>query len=152
MHLLCAMACCSMHAHRLKAWLDSQTKSSQGAWIYILMPCVGQVGSWIRDQALALCVFAFDLRALHRQVFTPAGRRLLPSLHLSACAAFMSTDGAWRLLVVTTDGNLRLWDLQKLSLVVEASVLSPAQPAGRAHGRCVQWALHRCCAGGREAC
>ena len=116
------------------------------------MTCVGQVGSWIRDQALALCVFAFDLRALHRQVFTPAGRRLLPSLQLSACAAFMSTDGAWRLLVVTTDGDLRVWDLQKLSLVVEASVLpllsqQGGHMEGASNGPCTGAAL-----AGSEAC
>ncbi|KAK9842260.1 hypothetical protein WJX81_003301 [Elliptochloris bilobata] len=65
------------------------------------------------------------------EVYTMAGRLLLPSLHLGACAAFMATDGAWRLLVAGTDGSLRLWDLQKLSLVVEASVLPLLSKPGR---------------------
>ena len=63
------------------------------------------------------------LTTMPGQVFTPAGRRLLPSLHLGARPVFMSADGAWRLLAVAANGDLRLWDLQKLTLVVEASVL-----------------------------
>ncbi len=69
------------------------------------------------------------------QVVSPAGRLLLPALHLGACAAFMATDGGWRLLVVTVDGALRLWDLQKQAVEVEASILPLLSgPAGCVEG------------------
>ncbi len=60
---------------------------------------------------------------------------MLPPLHLGACAAFMATDDAWRLLVVASDGCLRLWNLQKLFLVMEASVLPLlSRPGGQVEG------------------
>ena len=68
-------------------------------------------------------------------MYTTAGRLLLPPLQLGACAAFMAADGAWRLIVVGTDGCLRLWDLQKLLLVIEASVLPLlSKPGGPVDG------------------
>ena len=50
----------------------------------------------------------------------------------------MATDGAWRLLVVGTDGCLRLWNLQKLFLEIETSVLPLLnKPWGQAEGALV---------------
>ena len=68
------------------------------------------------------------------QVYTPAGRRMLPALKLSAAPVSLSSDGAWRLMVVCTDGSLRVWDLQPLTIQLEISLLSlvAATPAGTA--------------------
>ncbi len=68
------------------------------------------------------------------QVYTPAGRRMLPALKLSAPPVSLSSDGAWRLMVVCRDGSLRVWDLQALTTHLEISLLSlvAATPAGTA--------------------
>ncbi len=68
------------------------------------------------------------------QVYTPAGRRMLPALKLSAAPMSLSSDGAWRLMVVCRDGSLRVWDLQALTIQLETSLLSlvAAMPAGTA--------------------
>lgn len=88
-----------------------------------------------------VCLYGVHVHGVTRplwQVYTTAGRLLLPPLHLGACAAFMATDGAWRLLVVGTDGCLRLWNLQELLLEVEASVLPLLnKPGARAEGALV---------------
>lgn len=68
------------------------------------------------------------------QVYTPAGRRMLPALKLSAPPVSLSSDGGWRLMVVCRDGSLRVWDLQALTVHTEISLLSlvAATPAGTA--------------------
>mmetsp|Transcript_2658 Transcript_2658/g.5883 ORF Transcript_2658/g.5883 Transcript_2658/m.5883 type:complete len:575 (+) Transcript_2658:976-2700(+) len=72
-------------------------------------------------------------------VFSPAGRRVFPAIRLGGPAAFLVADSTapgmgqlvsaggsgaagWRLLVVTSDGQLRMWDLQLEACVLEASV------------------------------
>jgi len=58
------------------------------------------------------------------QVYTPSGRRMLPAIRLGAPPAFLAADGAdgARLLAVAADGSLRLWDLRRAALELEASV------------------------------
>jgi hypothetical protein len=45
--------------------------------------------------------------------YSPAGRRVLPALQLGHPACVVSVHGAGGLLVLTADGLLRLFDLQK---------------------------------------
>ncbi len=68
------------------------------------------------------------------QVYTPAGRRMLPALKLSAPPVSLSSDGAWRLMVVCRDGSLRVWDLHALTVQLEVCLLPlvAATPAGTA--------------------
>jgi hypothetical protein len=49
---------------------------------------------------------------------------MLPGIRLGAPPAFLAADGSdgVRLLAVATDGSLRLWDLRRMALVLEASV------------------------------
>lgn len=59
---------------------------------------------------------------------------MLPAIRLGAPAAFLASDGDWRLLAVSADGALRLWDLRTLRLELETSVeplLSGAPPGIR---------------------
>ena len=71
-------------------------------------------------------VLAWQLvNSLTAQVYTPSGRRMLPGIRLGAPPAFLAADGAddgARLLAVAADGSLRLWDLRRTMLELEASV------------------------------
>ena len=95
------------------------------------------------------------------QVYTPAGRRMLPAFKLTAPPVSLSSDGAWRLMVVCRDGSLRVWDLQALSVQLEVCLLSlvAATPAGTAgqmstssglhqpyirQAHCITWPTRRC--------
>ena len=68
------------------------------------------------------------------QVYTPAGRRMLPAMKLGAAPASLSSNGAWGLLVVCRDGSLRVWDVQHLTSLLDTNVapLVSAAPAGTA--------------------
>ena len=68
------------------------------------------------------------------QVYTPAGRRMFPAIKLSAAPVSLSSDGAWRLLALCRDGSLRVWDLQRLTSLLDTSLapLVAATPAGTA--------------------
>ncbi|KAL0026450.1 hypothetical protein WJX79_010832 [Trebouxia sp. C0005] len=83
-------------------------------------------------EAVLRSAAAFETAVL--QVYTPAGRRMLPALKLSAPPVSLSSDGGWRLMVVCRDGSLRVWDLQALTVHTEISLLSlvAATPAGTA--------------------
>ena len=54
-------------------------------------------------------------------VFSAAGRRLLPPLRLGAPAMAVGTDQGWRLVVVTTDARVRVWDLSCTQQLLEDS-------------------------------
>ena len=79
------------------------------------------------------------------QVYTPAGRRMLPAFKLTAPPVSLSSDGAWRLMVVCRDGSLRVWDLQALSVQLEVCLLSlvAATPAGTAGQMSTSSGLHQ---------
>ena len=47
---------------------------------------------------------------------------MLPAIKLGGPAAFLAADGDWRLLAVGADGGLRLWDLRRRTLELEASL------------------------------
>lgn len=68
------------------------------------------------------------------QVYTPAGRRMLPALKLSAAPVCLSSDGAWQVMAVCRDGSLRVWDLQALTTLLDTSLLplAAATPTGTA--------------------
>ena len=67
-------------------------------------------------------------------MYTNAGRRMFPAMKLSAPAAIVSSDGAWRLLAVCRDGSLHIWDLQTLTSLLQASLqpLLACTPSGTA--------------------
>lgn len=54
-------------------------------------------------------------------VFSAAGRRLLPPIPLGGPAAFMATDGHWRLMVMGVDARVRVWDMARQTCVLDAS-------------------------------
>ena len=92
------------------------------------------------------------------QVYSPAGRRLLPTIHLGGAIACMESEGrleapravpltvplapecGWKLLVVTVDGRLSLWDLRHHTCVLETS-LAPLLASGQSRGvrKCGDW-------------
>lgn len=47
------------------------------------------------------------------QIYTMAGRRAQPSIMLGSAAVFMDCDENWKLMIVTRNGSLLLWDLQQ---------------------------------------
>ena len=47
---------------------------------------------------------------------------MLPSIRMGGPAVFLVADNAWRLLAVSADGVVRLWNLQLLKLELETSV------------------------------
>lgn len=47
---------------------------------------------------------------------------MLPSIRLGGPAVFLAADSAWRLLAVSADGCVRLWNLRLMSLELETSV------------------------------
>lgn len=47
---------------------------------------------------------------------------MLPSIRLGGPAVFLTADSAWRLLAVSADGVVRLWNLRLMSLELETSV------------------------------
>jgi hypothetical protein len=57
------------------------------------------------------------------QVYSRAGRRMLPRMLLGATPSFLASDGLWRLLAVCADGTMRLWDLQSLKVIISGSAL-----------------------------
>jgi len=59
--------------------------------------------------AASPCLAAAGLADGTVQVYSRAGRRLLPGVALGACPAFLAAAGP-RLLVVSCDGAVRLWD------------------------------------------
>ncbi len=55
-------------------------------------------------------------------MFSPAGRRLFPPIRLSAPAVALSSDeSATRLAVLSTDGRLRVWDVQRAASLIDTS-------------------------------
>jgi protein HIRA/HIR1 len=59
------------------------------------------------------------------QIYTMAGRRSQLSMMLGSPAAFMDCNQqGWRLLLLTKEGSLYLWDLQESKLLLHES-LSP---------------------------
>lgn len=65
-------------------------------------------------------------------MYTPSGRRFLPSFWLSSPAAFLRSGPGHELLAVLQDGTVKLWDLQREELVV-STTLPPSRGAeGRA--------------------
>ena len=59
--------------------------------------------------AASPCLAAAGLADGSVQVYSRAGRRLLPGVALGACSAFLAAAGP-RLLLVTCDGAMRVWD------------------------------------------
>lgn len=64
------------------------------------------------------------------QVYSAAGRRLLPMLRLGAPVVHMASDGDWRLLVVAADGELKVLDVQAGRCDLKTSVM-PLLGGGR---------------------
>nr|XP_024398569.1 protein HIRA-like isoform X2 [Physcomitrium patens] len=56
------------------------------------------------------------------QIYTMAGRRAQPSIMLGSAAAFMDCDENWKLMVVTRNGLLHLWDLQESKRLLHESL------------------------------
>jgi hypothetical protein len=76
-----------------------------------------------------------------RQVYSPAGRRLVPPIRLDSATAFLASDAGHRLLAASTTGAVRVWDVQRLECVAEASV-APLLADGGGPGACHQRVLH----------
>ncbi|BDA47922.1 Protein HIRA [Coccomyxa sp. Obi] len=75
---------------------------------------------------------AVGLRDGSVQVYSPAGRRLLPAMQLGSAPVFLVSDSGWRLLAVTQLGSLLLWDLKEQRLVAESSI-EPLLRSGPSH-------------------
>ncbi|CAD7701890.1 unnamed protein product [Ostreobium quekettii] len=56
------------------------------------------------------------------QIFSASGIRLVPSILLGAKPSFLDSDGDWRLLSLTCQGHLRVWDVGKVECLVETSL------------------------------
>jgi hypothetical protein len=54
-------------------------------------------------------------------LYSPAGRRLFPPIRLGCAAAAMATDRGTKLLVLCTDGRLRIWDVQLGTSLLDVS-------------------------------
>lgn len=57
------------------------------------------------------------------QLYSPAGRHLTAPLKLGAGIAKLACDSAWRLLVLTTSGAVRLFDVEALRSLLTASLV-----------------------------
>jgi hypothetical protein len=75
---------------------------------------------------------SFSLCLGNLQVYSPAGRRLLPAMQLGSAPIFLVSDSGWRLLAVSQSGSLLLWDLKDQRLIVEAS-MDPLLRSAPAH-------------------
>lgn len=62
------------------------------------------------------------LARLPLQLYSPAGRHLTAPLKLGAGIAKLACDAAWRLLVLTTSGAVRLFDVESLRSLLTASL------------------------------
>lgn len=56
------------------------------------------------------------------QIYTMAGRRAQPSMMLGSAAVFMDCDENWKLMVVTRNGSLHLWELQESKRLLHESL------------------------------
>jgi protein HIRA/HIR1 len=56
------------------------------------------------------------------QVYSPAGRRILASMHLGYRPAFLASDTGWKLMAVSQIGSLQLWDLKSQQLIADGSL------------------------------
>eukprot|EP00884_Botryococcus_braunii_P023583 jgi/Botrbrau1/9909/Bobra.0012s0010.2 len=86
------------------------------AWCDLLLGRVTAVGG-----NLHYCAVGLQDGSL--MVYSKAGRRIFPALQLGAAPAIMASDKSYALLVVCTDGSLRLWDLKRMQLLVSTSAL-----------------------------
>ena len=80
------------------------------------------------------------------QLYSPAGRHLTAPLKLGAGIAKLACDSAWRLLVLTTSGAVRLFDVEALRSLLTAS-LAPLLEDGCTGGLTVKRILPGCVLG-----
>lgn len=90
---------------------------------------------WLTGVYTLECILTHFLMCVVCQVYSPGGRRILPTVHLCSPTAWLSTDGDWGLLVVNAEAELKVWDVQTCSLRIKTS-LAPLlkQQTGHAEG------------------
>ena len=76
------------------------------------------------------------------QVYSAAGRQLLPSIALGSVPRYLAAGAAWQLMAVCADASVRLWDLQAERLLVRASLSALRSAEGEGWGSSPGWRPH----------
>ncbi|KAI3894045.1 hypothetical protein MKW92_026063 [Papaver armeniacum] len=58
------------------------------------------------------------------QVYTRCGRRAMPTMMMGSAAIFLDCDESWKLLLVTKNGSLYVWDLFSRTCILNNSLTS----------------------------
>ncbi|RZC82222.1 hypothetical protein C5167_045009 [Papaver somniferum] len=58
------------------------------------------------------------------QVYTRCGRRAMPTMMMGSAAVFLDCDESWKLLLVTKNGSLYVWDLFSRTCILNNSLTS----------------------------
>ncbi|CAN8255085.1 unnamed protein product [Cochlearia groenlandica] len=58
------------------------------------------------------------------QVYTKCGRRAMPTMMMGSSATFIDCDDSWKLLLVTRNGSLNVWDLFNRKCILNDSLSS----------------------------
>ncbi|KAE9616739.1 hypothetical protein Lal_00034826 [Lupinus albus] len=58
------------------------------------------------------------------QIYTKCGRRAMPTMMMGSAATFVDCDESWKLLLVTRNGSLYLWDLFNRTCLLQDSLAS----------------------------
>ena len=75
-----------------------------------------------RSAARTVCTRGSIHCMLSTQVYSAAGRQLLPNIALGSVPRYLAAGAAWQLMAVCADASVRLWDLQTERLLVRASL------------------------------
>ncbi|CAA2942923.1 HIRA isoform X2 [Olea europaea subsp. europaea] len=62
------------------------------------------------------------------QVYTKCGRRAIPTMEMGSAAVFIDCDESWKLLLVTRNGSLYVWDLFNRKCLLRDSLASLITP------------------------
>ncbi|CAI9781434.1 unnamed protein product [Fraxinus pennsylvanica] len=74
---------------------------------------------------------ADDMSAMQRfntEVYTKCGRRAMPTMVMGSAAVFIDCDESWKLLLVTRNGSLYVWDIFNRKCLLLDSLASLITP------------------------
>ncbi len=73
-----------------------------------------RVHGQVQAMAGSRCYSAVALRTGELLIYTPAGRRSVPPLQLRALPVMLVASGDWRLMVLTLEGQLQVYNIQQV--------------------------------------